>query len=509
MKEKIKPIIFYIVFFLFILALSTTASNYDFDLWARLIVGKAFVQTGQVLKQDFLSYTPTHIWFDHEWGSGVLFYLTQHYFSSAGLLILQSLLIFAIFFFITKIVKLRGIKTTSAYNFLFYYFTFSAMSQILNNPIRCQLFSFLFFTIFLYILELTRKCENRPLFAIPFIMIIWNNLHGGCISGIGLIAIYILGEFLDKKPIKKYFFALISSILVLPINPWGISYISFLLKANLMQRTYITEWWGTFCKLNLISYLKFKFFALVLLLTELGLVTKRIKSKEFNLDKTAFLVLLTTLILAIQHAKLIPFFVISAACFLYDDFYTAFNSITRNLFNKIANYKDTFIYGLILAFCIFNINKHLTTVIINPERYPILSVEFIKENNLKGNLFTNFGLGSYAAYKLYPNNKIFIDGRYEEVYYDDLMKLLSDFYYVRANRNEALTKFPADVLLIEKYYKIYNVIKSQKEWKLVYDKDQYFGVFVKTNKAKENYKQPTTNINYYRRTLFDTDINFK
>lgn len=508
LSKNIKPAIFYIVFFLFILAFSTTANGYDFDLWARLIVGKGIIQTGQVFTQDFLSYTPTHTWYDHEWGSSVIFYLAQHYFSSIGILILQSILIFLIFFFITKIVQLRGVKTTSAFNFLFYYFAFSAMSDILNSPIRCQLFSFLFFTMFLYILELARKDKNKPLFLIPFLMIIWNNLHGGCLSGIGLILIYVVGELLNKKSVKKYIFALLSSIIVLPINPWGFGYIKFLLNAGTMQRTYVREWWGLFCKLNLMLYLKFKLFVLLLLTTQIGLIIKEIKTKKFNFDKTKFLILLATLILAIQHAKLIPFFVISATCFLYDDFYTVFNSITKNIFNKIANYKDTIIYTLIIIFTLFNM-KNLNKILINPEQYPILSVEFIKENNLKGNLLTNFGLGSYAAYKLYPNNKIYMDGRYEEIYPDFLMEDLKNFYYAEANWDKLLKTYPTEILLIEKYYKVYNIIQAQKEWKLVYDKDKNFGVFVKADTARIKYKQPPTDINYYKKTLFDTNINFK
>ena len=39
--------------------------------------------------------------------------------------------------------------------------------------------------------------------------------------------------------------------------------------------------------------------------------------------------------------------------------------------------------------------------------------------NIKGNIITPFALGSYTSYKLYPNNLIYIDGRYEEVYYDN------------------------------------------------------------------------------------------
>lgn len=506
---KLKPAIFYIVLFLFILAFSTTANSYDFDLWARLIVGKSVIQTGQVLKHDFLSYTPTHLWYDHEWGSSVVFYITQHFFHSTGILILQSILIFLIFFFITKIIKLRGLKTTSAYNFLFYYFAYSAMSEILNIPIRCQLFSFLFFTIYLYILELARKDRNKPLILIPLIMLFWNNMHGGCLAGIGLIVIYILGEFLNKKPIKKYIWTFLAAILVLPINPWGIDYLKFLFSAGTMERKYVMEWWGAFSKLNLGSYLKPKFWGFAILLSEIILVIKKAKKKELTIDKTALLTVLTTLILAIQHTKLIPFFIISASSFLYDDFYTVFNSLTKNIFQKIERLKEPIIYGLILAFALINIKQNINKVSLNPLQYPIFAVEFIKENNIRGNIFTNFGLGSFVAYKLYPQNKIYIDGRYEEVYPDYLMELLSNFYFVRNDWGLVLRKFPPDILLVEKYYKAYHILKSDKKWKLVYDKDKNFGVFVRADKVKNKYIEPTTDINYYKDTLFDTDVDFK
>lgn len=508
MTKRIKSIIFYIVFFLFILAFSTIAKDYDYDFWARLIAGMGFIQTGHVLKHDFLSYTPTHTWFDHEWGSGVIFYLTQHFFSTAGILILQSLLIFLIFFFITKTVELRGVKTTTPYNFLFYYFTFISMSYMLNDPIRCQLFSFLFFTVFLYILELARKDNTRALWAMPLIMLIWNNLHGGCVSGIGLIVIYIIGEFLNRKPIKKYIYPLITTILVLPINPWGFEYLGFLLKANTMQRADIAEWFGLFSPIFRMGYMKFKIYAFILLLVEFGVVIKQIIFKTFNFDTTKFLLLTITLFLAIQHVKLIPFAVISMACFIYDDFYTAFNSLTKNVFNKIVNVKETIIYGLILIFAFSSIRAKSFQPLVSGSRYPILAIEFLKTNNIKGNLLLSFGFGSYASYKLYPNNKIFIDGRYEEVYYDYMMPLLKNFYMAKPGWDEILKKYPPDIMIIENFYPIYDVLMKNKEWKLIFE-DKFFGVFIKPQNAKKTYKSPSRDINYYKKTLFETNIKFK
>jgi len=527
---KVRPIIFYITFFLFVLTFSLTANGYDYDFWARLIAGMGFVQTGQVLKQDFLSYTPTHIWYDHEWGSGVIFYLTQHFFSSAGILFLHALLIFLIFFVITKVVELRGVKTTSAFNFLFYFFTFSAMSQTLNEPIRCQLFTFLFFATFIYILELARTGKNKPLFALPFLMIIWNNLHGGCVSGIGLIIIYIVGEFLNHRSVRKYLYALISTVLVLPINPWGFEYLGFLFKASTMQRVNIVEWWGLFDPYNLSKFFKFKIFALILILAEFGVVCKQIISKTFKLDVTKLLVLAVTLFLAIKHVKMIPLFVISSACFLYDDFYTIFNFLTRDIFNKIAKAKDIIVYGLILFFALVNLRPAVFKPILHWSKYPIRAIEFVKINKIKGNLLIDFGQGSYASYKLYPNNKIFMDGRYEEVYYDYMVPLLKKFYLVNDGWDELLNRFPPDVMILQNFYPVYdtlisgqimkpisdkqNIMVSEKtgvahkhRWKLVF-KDKDFGVFVKTKNVKKAYKTPSKNLEYYRKTIFDTNINF-
>lgn len=488
--------------------MGTTANSYDYDLWARLIAGMSVVQAGNVLKHDFLSYTPTHMWYDHEWGSGVIFYLTQHFFSGAGIVILQAILIFLIFFLITKIVELRGVKTTSAYNFLFYFFAYHSMSASFSEPIRCQIFSFLFFTVFLYILELARKNNTKPLWSLPFIMLVWNNLHGGCVAGIGLIVLYIIGESLNRAPIKKYVLALIPTTLVLIINPWGIAYLGFLIGAVTMQRPDVMEWWGLFSKFYIYKHMKFKVFALVLLLAEFFTAKKSISFK--SLDKTKFLLLLTTLFMAIQHVKMVPFFVITATCFTYDDFYTMFNGTSKRLrpSKTFVLIKECIIYGFILIFAISSITTKSFEPIVNFQRYPLKEIEFIRINNIKGNLLINFGQGSYASYKLYPNNLIYMDGRYEEVYYDYMVPMMKKFYLQADGKDELLKKFHTNIIVMEHAYPAYNFLNSSKNWHLVYN-GNIFGVFVRSDKAKKIYKQPPIDIKYYQKTLFDTNISFK
>lgn len=504
--DKCKPYLFYITLFLFITAICLNASHYDFDLWARLIAGMGVIDGGHVLKSDFLSYTPTHIWYDHEYGSGVVFYALLKLFGPFSLILFEILLYFGIFYFISKIIKLR--TETCHYNILFYLFPITALVQNFNNPIRCHLFSFLLFTVFIYILELARKGNNKPLYLIPLLIILWNNLHGGVVAGIGLIIMYIAGEILNKKPFKKYIITLVVSVPLLLINPWGYDYIKFLLMANTMKRPDIAEWWGLFSKFHMFKQIPFKVFMFGVLGTEIISACKAVKLAPdikdlYNkLDKTKLIVLAGTLYLAVSHIKLLPFFAIAGTCFVYEDFYKLIKDI------KMPVWKDKLIYSAILFITAFTFLAKDISIPVDTDAYPVKEVEFIKINNIKGRLLVNFGLGSYVSYKLYPHNLIFMDGRYEEVYYEGMVPLLKKFYLVNPYWQEVLEKFPPDVMIIENYYPIYEVLSKSKTWCKIYE-GETFGVFVPFKNKRDSYKQPSSDINYYKNTLFDTDINFK
>lgn len=77
-------------------------------------------------------------------------------------------------------------------------------------------------------------------------------------------------------------------------------------------------------------------------------------------------------------------------------------------------------------------------------------------------MLINFGLGSYAVYKLYPQNKIFVDGRYEEVYYSYMLPLLKTFYLVMPGWDSILNKFPPDVMIIENFYPVFKAMRANK-----------------------------------------------
>ena len=143
--------IFYATLFMFIFGLGLYIRNIDNDFFARLIVGKTYFQTASVLNWDFLSFTPTHRFIDHEWGSSLVFYFLQSNFGDTGLLIFKSLIYFATFYLLTKIILLHN--KNAKMHFLPFLIIINIIPTILFATLRCQSFTFFFFFLWLYTLE--------------------------------------------------------------------------------------------------------------------------------------------------------------------------------------------------------------------------------------------------------------------------------------------------------------------------------------------------------------------
>lgn len=495
-----KALLFYLTIFLLIVAYTINVKYLDFDLWARLIAGMGVIDGGHVLTQDFLSYTPVHTWYDHEWGAGVVFYTVLKFFGQNALILLQAILSFLIFFTASRIVKIR--TNQSPYNILFFFFCIMAAMTNLNSIVRCHMFSFLFFTIFIYILEKVRHGANKKLLIIlPLLTVLWNNMHGGVVAGIGLISMYIVGEIYNHKPFKEYIYALISSCALLAVNPWGIDYIKFLLHATTMERAIIGEWQGLFSQLQWTHQYTFKVFLFAVFGIEIFKNINSLKNNSITefwqkMDKVKVIVLLATAYLAVSHVKMLPFFCIAATCYCFEDIAPIFAKVNQKA-----------VYVLLLLISLFTILVKPFALPVNFKIYPVTELEFIRQNNIEGNILVDFGLGSYTSYKLYPHNKIYMDGRYEEVYPDELLVLNDKFFASKAGWDDILYKYPPDIVVVQANLPVYKLMQRRTDWRRIFEGNA-FGVFIKSDKYTGNYIEPSLDKNYYLKTLFNTDIKF-
>lgn len=521
-------ILFYISLFLYIGATSLQENWVDFDFWARLIVGKTFFQTGQLLNYDFQSFGPTRQWFDHEWGSSLIFYGILDKFGEAGLFAFKTLVIFIVFFLITRIILLRRkyifkeegrwLKV-SPFNIIFFILIIQATHDFTAPTLRCNQLTFLFFMIWFYTLEKSRLEANyKILWLLPATMIAWSNIHGGCFTGLGLLALYTVGEFLNKKTYKPYAIAFLASIAAMLINPYGLKYVYFLFYAITLNRPNITEWQPLFSKILLPSFIKYKLWSFGIVLITGSYIYKRFKAlgsgtffekiKTFygSLDKTKALVLIIMFLMPLKSARTIPFFVFCASVFLYDDIYKKI--FTKKLSNLANNLKEILLFLLILISFTYTFKTSGLKATI--QRYPYVEAEFLKINNLKGNVLANFHYGSFLAYKLYPNNFIFMDGRYEEAYDPKLLDTLGKIY-VGKDWKQTLDNIHIDFIISEKekgaelFFK--NMLEN-KDWNLVL-LTKHFGLFARKDIKFKTIKTPSNDIEYYDKHKWETEIDWK
>ena len=245
------------------------------------------------------------------------------------------------------------------------------------------------------------------------------------------------------------------------------------------------------------------------------LIVKRADFK--NYDKTKLLLILATACISISHAKLIPFFVITSSIFLFDDVFELINK--NSMLKWINNPENKYIYGLIIFITAFTfyILFPLMYESFSPIKYPYEAVEFIKKKQLSGNLFTDMTYGSYCAYKLYPQNKIFMDGRYEEVYSPKLLKEIKNFAKQEGDKPmKVIYDYPTDIVLLFGTKCPLSMKLQKLGWKPIY-KDYYWIILVRPDypyndepynyfakDKKENFK--LDKYEYFNTKLLETDI---
>lgn len=519
-------IIFFITLLLYIFIVAGCIDYVDYDFFARLIVGKTYFQTGDILKYDFLSYSKTHPWYDHEWGASLFFYLIQDHFGDLGLLIFKVVCLGITFFFFLSLIKLRRKVLTPdkefpIFNFLFFFIMLQPVANLIFS-LRCHHFTFMFFAIWLYVLEKARLEKNyKILWALPLLMIPWSNIHGGCFMGLGITGLYIIGAILEKRAFLPYIYTFIASFLAMFINPYGIDYVKFLVEATTMTRPNIVEWQPPFGKFFIFKLIKFKIVLLGFMILSVYRFIKTIKQsnenkfinkiKEIwtNMDKTKCVLIFVMFLLTLKSMRFITYFIFVLIPFCYDDFYLIFNKQMPKQINKM---KEMVIFWLLLIIFMLNIavkdfkygNWHTI--------FPLTEIEYLIENEIKGNVFVPFETGSYTAYKLYPNNFILHDGRYEEVY----EPLLNDEYVKNITlggvgwKND-LKRIHHDAIIVYRDTPIYENLKREGLGYYQILESRTFALFLREDvyhRIKHRPITPPDKPEFYKKILWTNHINW-
>jgi hypothetical protein len=115
------------------------------------------------------------------------------------------------------------------------------------------------------------------------------------------------------------------------------------------------------------------------------------------------------------------------------------------------------------------INVRPSFVISAPQsHYPVGALDWMRKNNLQGNVLPDFDWGEFIMWSCYPYCKVAMDGRYETVYHENLIKEYFVFLEGKEGWNIFLKKYPPDLILIKPFTKIYFLMIKDPSWKAPY-----------------------------------------
>lgn len=463
----------------YVLAMLASIRAADTDLWGYLAFGRLFWQSKSFPYRDVFSYIPNLPWVYHEWLTGVMFYPLYQTLGSAGLRILLYGLALGTCGLVYLTARRRGAYPLSA---VLGMLICVGVCRDWYPPVRAQVFTFFFFALFLYLLERARLGRRwQGLYLLPLIQIPWCNLHGGFLAGLGLIAIYAFGEFIGRRPSLAYFLAGLAAALVSLINPYGVVYWEYLGRAVAMPRPYITEWLSVIqaYRHGIIPAMLIIFLLLLGVFGSLGMWQSNWR------EITASLALAITLALGLRHIRHLPFFFILAGAYLpvcinrnvaYLQSRPWINqwwqrtsvkngvSIGLGLLTVLNLYlfiiQDPFAWKLPDTSLPLEIKTYLC--------YPEAAVNLIKKQGLAGKILTRFDWGEYLIWKLYPQDLVGMDGRYETVYPPEVQKTYFEFYYGDPQWRQFLRDYPPDLILLDKSMAVVDLIRKEPGWQEIF-----------------------------------------
>ena len=121
------------------------------------------------------------------------------------------------------------------------------------------------------------------------------------------------------------------------------------------------------------------------------------------------------------------------------------------------------------------------------------AIAFMRANRLHGNVLNNLDWGEYLIWHLTPQSRVFIDGRYDLVYPDNLIRDYLGFLFGWPGGEKLLDHYPHDLVLVVPYSGAYRFTTADKRWKMVY-RDRAAALFVPSgNKIRPQVHAATDN----------------
>lgn len=480
-----------VVFLCIFLSLAFIPNNgllNDADTGYHIRAGEYILQTFSVPRHDIFSFlTPPLPWTAHEWLSEVIMAIAHKFHGLTGVVLLFSLMIAAEYYLM--LIILRTYKGDVLSDILIVLLVI-ASSQI-HWLARPHIFSLLLMTIWYYLLDQYQQKNRNYLYLLPPLMLLWVNLHGGFVSGFLLSGIYFAGNALNfffssgpeknqyLKRVKTYGLLIGSCLLVTVINPYGMKILLF--PFRLISNTFLMD--------NVLEFLSPNFHQPLLIfkyLLFLMIIVLSVSPKRPTLIELMLVIFFTYM--ALQSARYIPLYAVIIAPVLSGHAAGTVglaNGRIINFFRKRSEHiteADLSIRGglwpLVAVLVVVGLAEIGQVIFsFDSRRNPVAAVDFLKKEQIRGNMFNNDEFGDYIIYSAWPQYRVFFDGR-SDMYGTERAKDYIKVSEVQQGWEEVLTRYRIDWVIFQADSHLSTVLRMHKDWQLIYA-DKLAHIFVR------------------------------
>ncbi|MDH4209650.1 MAG: hypothetical protein OEV76_12295, partial [Anaerolineae bacterium] len=409
----------------------------DPDFWWHLRTGQYIWETRSIPRHDIFSHTvPETPWITHEWLTELLLYSVYTLSGQGGLIVVFATVIAGTFMLLY--LQCAGRPYLAAFVVVL-----AAITSALTWGVRPQMLSLMLSALFLYILHLYRNQKSWVIWLLPPLMALWANLHGSFFLGVVYPALYILGEAVDNllrpgregamawRDMRRLALVTLITAIAPILNPNGLQLLiyPFGTLGSAAMQAYIMEWFSP--DFHLAQFQPFALYILALLLS-LGLSKRTPSAREL-------LFLVGFGYASLRSARFIPFFVLTSASTLDDQLlHMWLHSGWSGRFAKRSTRPgrayvaaNWLLLGVLALGVAINTGYALRR---NNEAYrevfPVSAVDFLADRQTIGKMYNLYHWGGYLIWRLYPEHKVFIDGR-ADVYGDAFIEEYLQVYQLR------------------------------------------------------------------------------
>ncbi len=476
-----------------ILFMGAARPVFDPDFWWHLRTGQYIVETRTIPHADIFSavYFGKE-WVAHEWLSEAIIYMIHRALGYGGLVVIFALVIVAALWIAYR----RCAERVGHPGVAGFALILGALAAGSTWGARPQMFSFLFASIFIALLNnYVRRDGGRFIWWLVPLVILWVNMHAGFALGLVLIALTIIGMVLDEwltqgvrrgelwGRVRPLCFVWAACALSVSLNPNGARIYLYpfeTLTSHAMMK-YIQEWFSP-------DFHKLMFLPLAVLIfatfAALALSKKRVRPSEL-------LLLCVTAYASLRSARNIPFFALVAMPLLAEHTWSWITSYPWAQWLTLPEKREEgskaslkIVLNVVLlvvipvSLCLVRVSQVVAgQADSEAENFPVAAVEFIRTQRPPQPIYNEYAWGGYLIWKLYPDYRVYIDGR-ADVYGDSFLEEFLKTHDGVADWRAPLDRHGIRSVMIEPNAPLASLLKQDSGWSKVFE-DHQAVIFVK------------------------------